>query len=99
MLGQELVVLALILCQPPIIGYALYLIARPTLQARPLLLQLRGVRRRLKSVRFFECAAYSRLNGKLQYDVHALSLCALFILYDIDLLFFFLDATTYSFWS
>ena len=49
-----------------------------------------------KSVRFFECAVYARLIGHLRYDIQILAFCALFIIYDVDLVFFLAEATHYE---
>jgi NADH:ubiquinone oxidoreductase subunit 3 (subunit A) len=50
-------------------------------------------------VRFFECAAYARLLGQLRYDLQVLALCAVFLLYDVDLVFFLAEATSQSWWA
>jgi len=38
-----------------------------------------------KSIRFFECAAISRLSCQLRYSFPALSLAAIYIIYDADI--------------
>ncbi len=58
-----------------------------------------GVRQRLRSTRFFECAAYSRLVGWLRYGTQGLALCAVFLIYDLDLIFFFAEMSTYDHWT
>ena len=55
-----------------------------------------GVRQRLRSTRFFECAAYSRLVGWLRYGTQGLALCAVFLIYDLDLIFFFAEMSAYD---
>ena len=57
------------------------------------------MRRRLKSTRFFECAAYARLVGWLRYGTQGLALCAVFLIYDVDLVFFFAEVTTFDQWT
>ena len=95
----ELVLLVFCYAQPPIMGFVLFLLARPALISRALAFQLRGVRKRQKSVRFFECAVYARLIGHLRYDIQILAFCALFIIYDVDLVFFLAEATHYELWG
>ena len=52
-----------------------------------------GVRNQTSAFRFFECAAYSRLGSRLHYNIQTFSICLAFLLYDIDLFFFFAEAT------
>ena len=95
----ELALVVLCYAQPPILGFILFMVARPALISRALFLQLRGVRKRQKSVRFFECAVYSRLIGHLRYDLQVLAFCAVFIIYDVDLVFFLAEVTHYELWG
>lgn len=87
----DLAVLIFCYFQPPFLGFVLFMIARQGLINKALFSQFRASRKRLKNVRFFECSAYSRLVGGLRYDVQALSFAVVFILYDVDLFFFFTE--------
>jgi NADH:ubiquinone oxidoreductase subunit 3 (subunit A) len=55
-----------------------------------------GVRQRLRNVRFFECAAVPRLVGTLRYNIQGLAFCGLFLIYDVDLVFFFAEGLMYE---
>jgi NADH:ubiquinone oxidoreductase subunit 3 (subunit A) len=74
--------------QPPVLGLVLVLAVRRGLEVAPLFSWITGARRHRKGARFFECAARPRLVGFFSYEVPLLAFCALFILYDADLLFF-----------
>jgi NADH:ubiquinone oxidoreductase subunit 3 (subunit A) len=95
-LSYETVLTVIVYVQPVIVGLALFLVYRKRLASRSLFSQQRGVRRHLKSIRFFECASFSRLIGQLHYDLPILALSVLFLLYDIDLVFFFAEAANWS---
>lgn len=44
--------------------------------------------KKLKNTKYFECATYSQKTIYLRYDIQVLSLATMFIIYDVDLLFF-----------
>lgn len=73
--------------------------ARQGLFPKALYTTLRAARRRFKNVRFFECGAYARLIGSLRYDVQALSFVVVFVLYDVDLFFFFSEVLMNEWWG
>lgn len=50
-----------------------------------------STRRRSRNVQFFECAAYGRLASHFKYEIPGLSVCLLFLLYDLDLCFFIVE--------
>lgn len=56
-------------------------------------------RKHIKTSRFFECAAYSRLNSQFRYDIQTLGIFAAFIIYDVDLIFFIPEVYHISMWS
>ena len=99
MLTAEFVWAAAAFILPPLFGFAVFALSRAGLSGRHLLTLLRATRMRHKSVKFFECATYSRLLNSVQYDVFVLSFCVLFILYDVDLIFFFTEATCLDLWA
>jgi NADH:ubiquinone oxidoreductase subunit 3 (subunit A) len=88
MLWTDVVVFFFIYAQPPLVGCVLALLVRRGLGVTPLFSWLSGSRRHRKNVRFFECAARPRLLSFFTYEIPMLAFCALFILYDADLLFF-----------
>jgi NADH:ubiquinone oxidoreductase subunit 3 (subunit A) len=92
MLTAEFLIAFFMFLQPPIFGFLFFSIVRTGLVGSQLFSFLKTSRRRLKSVKFFECAAYPRLLNAMQYDIFVLSFCILFILYDVDLIFFFTEA-------
>jgi NADH:ubiquinone oxidoreductase subunit 3 (subunit A) len=84
----DAVVYLFIYLQPPFIGLLLALAIYRGLSVAPYFSWLVGARRHRKNVRFFECAARPRLLSFFSYEIPFLAFCALFILYDADLLFF-----------
>jgi NADH:ubiquinone oxidoreductase subunit 3 (subunit A) len=82
--------------QPPIFGFIFFALSRSGVAAKFFFSFLRATRVRYKSVKFFECAVYSRLVNSIQYDIFVLSFCILFILYDVDLIFFFTEVVCYE---
>lgn len=99
MFQGELASLIGIYIQPPFIGLLLFGLTRQSLSNQSLFSHLRAARKRFKGVRFFECAAYPRLLGRLRYDLQALSLAVVFLIYDVDLLFFFSEVYAADYWS
>jgi len=99
MLTSDLVVVVLVYAQPPLLGLILMFAVWARLTDSAWLAQSLGVRQRLRSTRFFECAAYSRLVGWLRYGTQGLALCAVFLIYDVDLVFFFAEATMFEQWT
>jgi NADH:ubiquinone oxidoreductase subunit 3 (subunit A) len=99
MLDLEFLIAITMIAQPPFFGFVLFLLSRRGVVSKFFFSFLKTTRRRFKSVKFFECAVYSRLTSSIQYDVFILSFCVLFILYDVDLLFFFAEAVNFDQWS
>jgi hypothetical protein len=100
MLTLDFLVFFVMVAQPMCLGSLLFAIARQRLLsglgwgARNL-----GPRLRLRGTRFFECAAYPRLQGVVRYQTQALALCGVFLIYDLDLLFFFPELARLGVWS
>jgi NADH:ubiquinone oxidoreductase subunit 3 (subunit A) len=99
MLNMEFILAVLMLIQPPIFGFIFFAVARSGVAAKFFFSFLKTTRKRHKSVKFFECAVYARLVNSIQYDIFVLSFCVLFILYDVDLIFFFTEAICIEHWS
>jgi NADH:ubiquinone oxidoreductase subunit 3 (subunit A) len=95
----ELGLLGLAYIQPVWLGLLLFISWRTVLLDTLWFAGATALRQRLRSTRFFECAAYSRLNGWLRYSTQALGLGVLFILYDVDLIFFFAEVTHFEQWG
>ena len=96
MLSSDLLVQLIVYLQPPLLGLLLTFALRPSLVDAAWFSRYAGARQRFRSTRFFECASYARLTGWLRYGTQSLALCAVFLLYDIDLVFFFAEMTTYD---
>jgi NADH:ubiquinone oxidoreductase subunit 3 (subunit A) len=80
--------LLLFLLQPLLVGLAVVAVGLFRLAVWGLGVLQGGARQRGRGVRFFECGAVPRLIGSLRYSAPVLTFCALFLIYDIDLLFF-----------
>ncbi len=85
--------------QPPVVAFVLALALKKGLVATPYFSWLVGARRHRKNVRFFECGARPRLLNFFTYEIPFLAFCALFILYDADLLFFLPELVAGEFWT
>ena len=99
MLSADFYINLLVMTQPALLGLLLFLISRQGIFVNNFIFKNLGLRHHNKSLRFFECAAYSRLVGHLRYNIQALSLLAVFIIYDIDLFFFITEVLTFDTWS
>lgn len=96
MFTPDLCINFLVLVQPLLLGLLLFLISRQGTFTTSFFFKNLGLRHHGKSLRFFECAAYSRLVGHLRYNIQALSLLAVFIIYDVDLFFFIAEILTFD---
>ena len=85
--------------QPPFFGFIFFAVTRSGVASRFFFSFLKTTRKRFKSVKFFECAVYSRLINSVQYDIYVLSFCILFVLYDVDLIFFIGEAVCFEQWA
>jgi NADH:ubiquinone oxidoreductase subunit 3 (subunit A) len=99
MLDLEFILAVCMFSQPPFFGFLFFIVARAGVTSRFFFSYLKTTRKRFKSVKFFECAVYSRLVNSIQYDINVLSFCILFILYDVDLIFFFTEVTNFENWG
>lgn len=95
----ELALVLLVYCQPPIVFGLLAVVGWRQLHASSGMGRLRGPRMRTRSVVFFECAAYSRQHVTTSYDINSIVTCVAFIIYDVDLLFFFPEAIHADMWA
>ncbi len=98
MLTSEFIILLLSLLQPLFVGLILLLLSKLGLNSRFFFFFIKNIRFKFKSINFFECAVYSRLLNIITYDIFMLSLCILFILYDVDLIFFFTEVLCVDYW-
>lgn len=96
MLTADFFLNLIVIAQPLLLGLILFLLSRQGIFTGYFFFKNLGLRHHTKSVRFFECAAYSRLVGHLRYNIQALSLLAVFIIYDVDLFFFIAEILTFD---
>lgn len=99
MLWTDSIILFFLYLQPPIIGLLLALALHKGLVSLPYFSWITGSRRHRKNSRFFECAARPRLLSFFTYEIPMLAFCALFILYDADLIFFLPEIISNEFWT
>lgn len=85
--------------QPPVLAYVIFLLTRNFIFNFSWFENLSFIKKKRKSIKFFECSVYSRLINYYQYDIHCLIFCVLFILYDVDLIFFFSEVIFLDNWS
>jgi NADH:ubiquinone oxidoreductase subunit 3 (subunit A) len=86
--GSDVALFCFIYLQPSVLAIILASIVYRGLSIAPYFNWFVGSKHRRKGVRFFECAARPRLLALFTYEVPFLTFCALFILYDADLMFF-----------
>jgi hypothetical protein len=96
MLSFEFFVTFVVFIQPPLVGLLLFMLGRTALSSKFIFSFFKTYKKKLKGIKFFECAAYPRLVNTFQYDIFILSFCIVFILYDLDLIFFFTEATNFT---
>lgn len=87
-------VLGYVACfQPLVIGLAAFIGLGRFAPAGATSAHISTTRNSLSAYRFFECATYSRLGSRLNYNVQTFSICMAFLLYDLDLFFFLPEAS------
>ncbi len=96
MFTTDFVLTVLVFIQPMLLALLLFLLTHRGIFTANFFFKALGLRQHSKSIRFFECAAYSRLVGHLRYNLQALSLLAVFIIYDVDLFFFIAEVLTFD---
>ena len=103
MLTADAALVALCYAQPPILGAVLFVAARRRLATSATLGSLGLVRQRRPGVRAFECAVAPRLGAGAGAhpgaEGAAWAFVALFLIYDLDLLFFLSEAAFFHHWS
>lgn len=99
MFSPDLVITICMILQPSIIGLLLFMFTKYALANKFYFSSLKNARKRFKGSRFFECATHPRLLGKLKYDLQVFSFIIVFIVYDVDLLFFLSEAVYFDNWS
>jgi hypothetical protein len=104
MLTAEGVLLVFLYLQPPFVGLLLFVLGYRRLILSTNFSVIGLLRQRKAGVRVFECAVAGRLGvggsgaqGGLEGPYQAF--IALFLLYDLDFLFFLSEATFYHHWS
>lgn len=51
------------------------------------------------NLKFFECSSFSKSISYFQYDLHCFIFCFLFILYDVDMVFFISETIFFNKWD
>lgn len=54
-----------------------------------------NIRNKTTTTKLYECSTYSRLNNKYTYGVQTISMCLAYIIYDVDVIFFFSESTQF----
>ena len=104
MLTAEGALVVMAYAQPPIVGAILFIVAKRRLLESGALAALGLVRQRRPGIRAFECAVAGRLGwGGRGPQGGSEGACwaflALFILYDLDFLFFLSEVVCFHHWS
>ena len=99
MFDLDFLLLLISFLQPTVIAYVIFFFTKNSLFYFSWFEQLSFIKKKKKSIKFFECSVYSRLINYYQYDIHCFMFCVLFILYDVDLIFFFSEVIFFDMWS
>lgn len=104
MLTMEGAITVLVYLQPPVIGIVFFCVAWRRLTSSQVYSVLGLIRQRRPAVRAFECAVPSRLGqggagAQNGVELSCQAFLALFLLYDLDYLFFLSEAVHYYHWS
>lgn len=54
-----------------------------------------AIRVKTITTKLYECSTYSKLTSKYSYSIYTLSSCVMFIVYDVDLIFFFSETNSF----
>ena len=95
----DLVIAGIASLQPILLAFIIAATARMGVSLKFFFVNFDGARTRIRAVKFFECASHSRLVASARYDISSLLFCALFIIYDVDLLYFVFEVTVIDFIS
>lgn len=52
-----------------------------------------NLRNKTTTTKLYECSTYSRLNNKYTYSIQTVSMCLAYLIYDVDIVFFFSEST------
>jgi hypothetical protein len=104
MLTAEGAIMLWVYAQPPLLGWVLFVIGKRRLQSSSAFVALGLVRRRPVAVRAFECAVAGRLGSagvgpQGGSEGACWAFVSLFLIYDLDLLFFLGEATFTPHWG
>lgn len=99
MFTLDLFVILFSIIQPSIFGLFLFLFIRSAIPGKLFFSSLKNAKKRYKGTRFFECATFPRLLGKVKYELHTLTFIVAFVVYDVDLLFFISGSILVDSWS
>ena len=58
-----------------------------------------NIRNKQLTTKFYECSTYSKLSGNFSYNIYSISTCVIFIVYDVDVVFFVPEITNISLYS
>lgn len=99
MLDLDFFILIFCYLQPIFLAYIIFNFTKNNIFFYSWFDQLFYIKKKKKSVKFFECAAYVRRLNFFQFDIHYIIFCVIFIIYDIDLIFFLSESFFITFWS
>jgi hypothetical protein len=99
MLAVDCLLLLFVLAQPHLLTTVAMVVGRLRALALVWAEWVVLLRSRSRGIRFFECSAITRQLGLLRYSNVSTGLCVLFVLYDLDLLFFFAEMVAMIVWA
>ena len=99
MFDMDFFIICICYLQPVIISYFIFNMTKNSVFLYSWFEQITFIKKKKKSVKFFECASYSRRFSVFQFDIHYIIFCVIFIVYDVDLVFFISESFFLVFWS
>lgn len=95
MFNFDLFIIILSCTQPFIIGYIVIFSFNSFFYNIFFYSIFNNLRSKTINTKLYECATNSRLNSKFIYKIFNMSTCVLFIVYDVDLIFFLSEMTNF----
>ena len=91
----DLIIIIISAIQPLIIGFLVLLSIKNYFYNFFFFKYYNNLRIKTITTKLYECSTYSKLTTKYSYNIYTLSSCIMFLVYDVDLIFFFSETTTF----
>lgn len=96
MFNIDLLIIILASVQPLIIGLIVTLSINNLFYNSKFYKYYNNIRSKTTTTKLYECSTYSRLNNNFTYSIQTASMCLAYLIYDVDVIFFFSESTHLS---